>query len=154
MEAIIYVSVLQPHYTFTDVSGTPWRYGTIIMLDRFPHHCGFLDYDRNAEQILLHKSQDHGPIITGPEGFVDCPVTYRVWVPISDQQADEWLASAYAAVDRGEFWSPFDNCQNFVSKSTTGKNGSPTRDAIIGGAILLGGLKLVADLCSKQERRA
>lgn len=150
----MYVSELQPHYTFTDVSGIPWRYGTIIMLDRFPHHCGFLDYDKNGEQILLHKSKDYGPIITGPEGFLDCPMTYRVSVPISDQQADEWLANAYAAIDHGEFWTPFDNCQDFVSKSTTGKNGSPTRDAIIRGAILLGGLKLAADLYRNQERSA
>jgi hypothetical protein len=89
----MYVNELQPHYTFTDVSGIPWRYGTIIMLDRFPQHCGFLDYDKNGEQILLHKSKDYGPIITGPEGFVDCPVTYRVWVPIPCSSVPVSIAS-------------------------------------------------------------
>jgi hypothetical protein len=154
VEAIMYIRELQPHHTFTDPSGKPWRYGTIIMLDPFPQHCGFLDYDEGGEQLLLHKSKTEGPIITGPEGFMDRPVTYRAWLPISDQQADEWLENAYAAIDRGEFWTPFDNCQDFISKSTTGKSGSPTRDAIIGGAILLGGLKLAADLLSNQGRRA
>jgi hypothetical protein len=150
----MYISELQPHYTFIDPSGKPWRYGTIIMLDPFPQHCGFLDYDEDGEQLLLHKSKTEGPIITGPEGFVDGPVTYRVWVPISNQQADVWLANAYAAIDRREFWTPFDNCQDFISKSTSGRSGSPTRDTIISGAILMGGLKLVAELFSNQGRRA
>jgi hypothetical protein len=83
---------------------------------------------------------------------VDRPVTYRVWVPISNQQAEEWLANAYGAIDQGGFWTPFDNCQDFVSNSTAGKSGSPTRDAIIGGVVLLGSLKLAAGFLSNQRR--
>ena len=150
----MYIGELQPHYTFTDPLGRPWRYGTIIMLEPFPQHCGFLDYDENGNQILLHKSKSGGTVMTGPEGFLDRPAPYRVRLPVSDQQADEWLTNAYAAIDHGEFWTPFDNCQDFVSKSTTGKSGSPTRDAIIGGAILLGGLKLAADLLGNRGWRA
>jgi hypothetical protein len=142
----MYIKKLQPQHTFTNENGEPWPRGTIIMLDPFPQHCGFLDYNERGEQILLHKSKSEGPIISGPEGFIDGPTEYRVWLPESDQQADEWLNNAYAAIDRGEFWTPFDNCQDFVSKRTIGRSGSPTRDAIIGGVILLGGLKIAADL--------
>ena len=142
----MYIKTLEPQHTFTNENGEPWPRGTIIILDPFPQHCGFLDYNERGEQILLHKSKTEGPIISGPEGFIDGPTRYRVWLPESDQHADEWLNNACASIDRGEFWTPFDNCQDFVSKSTTGRSGSPTRDAIIGGVIFLGGLKLAADL--------
>ena len=148
----MYIKTLQPHHAFTNQNLEPWPRGTIIVLDPFPQHCGFLDYNEKGEQILLHKSKTEGPIISGPEGFIDGPTTYRVRLPVSDQQADEWLNNAYAAIDRGEFWTPFDNCQDFVSKSTTGRSGSPTRDAIIGAVIFLGGVKFAADLF--QSRRA
>ena len=142
----MYIKTLRRQPTFTNKNGEPWPRGTIIRLNPFPQHCGFLDYNEWGEQILLHKSKTEGPIVSGPEGFIDGPTRYRAWLPESDRHADEWLGDAYAAIDRGEFWTPFDNCQDFVSKSTIGRSGSPTRDVIIGGVIFLGGLKLAADL--------
>jgi hypothetical protein len=152
----MYISEFQLQYTFTDSSGKPWPRGTIILLEPFPQHCGFVDYTLTGEQVLLHKSRKlGGAVVTGPEDFIDVPTRYRVIVPESNLQADEWLNNAYAGIDVGELWLPFDNCQDFVSQSVTGHKGSPTRDAILGGLFFAGSLGLAATFSpSKQRRRA
>ena len=143
----MYIRELEPHYTFTDRHGKPWPRGTIIMLEPFPQHCGFLDYTSIGEQILLHKSKREGrAVITGPEGFMDRPARYRVRVPASDQQADEWLRYAYAGIEAGSPWMLFDECQDFVSRAVSGRAGSPTRDGILGCLAFAGGLGLAAKL--------
>ena len=145
----MYIRELQSHDTFTDQRGKPWPRGTIIVLEPFPQHCGFLDYTPIGEQILLHKAKKEGrPVITGPKGFMDSPVRYRVRVPQSDQQADEWLNHAYAEIEAGVPWMLFDECQDFVSRAVTGHAGSPTRDGILGCLAFAGGLALAAKLFS------
>ncbi|MGC1383701.1 MAG: hypothetical protein WA823_07980, partial [Candidatus Acidiferrales bacterium] len=69
----MYINTLRRQHAFTNEKGEPLPRGTIIMLDPFPQHCGFLDYNEWGEQILLHKSKTEGPIISGPERFIDGP---------------------------------------------------------------------------------
>ena len=59
-------------------------------------------------------------------------------------EADRWLRVAYAAVERRDLWSGFDNCQDFVWQAIIERKHSPTRDALVGVAIFGGVVALAA----------
>lgn len=141
-------------HTFLDQSGKPWPRATVILPEPFPQHWGMLDYLRTGEQIVLHKSKRLGQaVVTWPYEYMDRPERYRVFVPRSGQQADEWLNRAYAGVETGEPWLPFDDCQDFISRAVTGRDGSPTRDGILGALFFGGSLALASHLFSAPKTR-
>jgi hypothetical protein len=125
---------------FTAPNGTPWPRGTAIALVPFPQHSGFVDYSLSGEQLMVHKSKLHGgAVVTSPEEFNENRCAYRiVKIPANKPEADKWLGIAYAAVERGDMWSGFDNCQDFVSQAIHGRKSSPTRDGILGTAVTAG----------------
>lgn len=84
---------------------------------------------------------------------MDRPAGYRVLVPQSDQQADEWLNRAYIGVETVELWLPFDDCQDFISRAVTGRDGSPTRDGILGALVFGASLALASHLFSEPRPR-
>ena len=126
---------------FVSPTGRPWPRGTAIALLPFPQHSGFIDYTFDGRQIMVHKSKDRGAVVTWPPEFNPNGYAYRVVrFPISEQQAEEWLSFASAAVERGDAWDGLNNCQDFVSQAVDGRKGSPTRDGLVGAAVLAGAL--------------
>jgi hypothetical protein len=125
---------------FTAPDGAPWPRGTAIALEPFPQHSGFIDYTLSGEQIIVHKSKRHGgAVLTSPEQFNENRCAYRiVRIPANEPEADKWLRIAYAAVERGDTWSGFANCQDFLSQAINGRKSSPTRDGILGTVVTAG----------------
>jgi hypothetical protein len=134
----IFEQRLMPMFTSSD--GIPWPRGTAIALGPFPQHSGFIDYTFGGEQIIVHKSKRQGgAVVTSPEEFNENQYVYRVVrIPADQYEAQTWLAIAYAAVERGDPWSEFDNCQDFLSQAIDGRRGSPTRDDLVGATFTLG----------------
>ncbi|HTZ73783.1 MAG TPA: hypothetical protein VMB47_07680 [Candidatus Aquilonibacter sp.] len=134
----MYIYQQQQMSVFTAPSGAPWPRGTAIALEPFPQHAGFIDYTTTGEQIMVHKSL-RGAVVTWPEEFNPQGYAYRVLrVPANQCEADRWLSTAYAAVERGDSWSGFDNCQDFIWQAIIERKHSPTRDALLGVAIVGG----------------
>lgn len=131
----------QQEALFIMPSGQPWPRGTAITLLPFPQHSGFIDYTPDGRQIMVHKSKQHGAITTWPSDFNPKGYAYRILrVPANEQEADEWLSFAHAAVERGDSWDGLDNCQDFISQAVEGRKGSPTRDGLVGAAVVVGAL--------------
>jgi hypothetical protein len=150
----MYIRELRVAHTFFDQNGKPWPRASVVLPEAFPQHWGMLDYLPTGEQIVLHKSKKLGQaVVTWPHEYMDRPGRYRVLVPRSDQQADEWLNGAYIGVEIGELWLPFDDCQDFISRAVTGHDGSPTRDGILSALVFGGGLALAAHLFSEPSLR-
>jgi len=119
--------------------GQPWSRGTAIALLPFPQHSGFIDYTTDGRQIMVHKSKQHGAVATWPSEFNPLGCAYRVVrIPANEQEAEKWLRSAYAAVARRDPWNGMDNCQDFISQAMDGRIGSPTRNGLVGAALILG----------------
>jgi hypothetical protein len=135
----MYVYQRQEISLFVAPDGRPWPRGTAIALLPFPQHSGFIDYTLDGRQIMVHKSKNHGATVSwtcefNPNGFA-----YRVLrIPASEQQAEEWLSFAYAAVERGDLWDGLDNCQDFIAEAADGRKGSPTRDGLVAAAVIAG----------------
>jgi hypothetical protein len=135
----MYVHQLRKIPLFVATDGRPWPRGTAIALVPFPQHSGFIDYTLDGRQIMVHKSKKRGAIVTWASEFNPNGFAYRVLrIPASEQQAEEWLSFAYAAVERGDPWDGLDNCQDFISEAADGRKGSPTRDGLIGTAAVAG----------------
>ena len=150
----MYIRELQAAHIFFDQNGKPWPRATVVLPEPFPQHWGMLDYLPTGEQIVLHKSKKLGQaVVTWPHEYMDRPGRYRVLVPRTDQQADEWLNRAYAGVEAGELWLPFDDCQDFISRAISGHDGSPTRDGIVGALVFGGSLAMAAHLFSQPRPR-
>lgn len=123
----------------TDERGTLLPKGAVI--DLMPHspHAGIVGYLETGQQVVAHNSKQHGrAVITLPDGFNDCRIPIRlISRPVTSAEADRIWQSAVNDVLRGVPWQPSDNCQDLVSRARTGRNGSPTRDALIGLALLI-----------------
>lgn len=131
----------QQEALFIMPNGQPWPRGTAIALLPFPQHSGFIDYTPDGRQIMVHKSKQHGAITTWPSDFNPKGYAYRILrIPANEQEADEWLSFAHAAVERGDSWDGLDNCQDFISQAVEGRKGSPTRDGLVGAAVVVGAL--------------
>lgn len=124
---------------FIAPDGRPWPRGTAIALLPFPQHSGFIDYTFDGRQIMLHKSKEYGAIATWTSEFNPRGYAYRVVrIPANEQEADDWLTFAYAAIERGDSWDGLDNCQDFISQATDGRKSSPTRDGLIAAGVVAG----------------
>ncbi len=131
----------QQEALFIMPNGQPWPRGTAVALLPFPQHSGFIDYTPDGRQIIVHKSKQHGAITTWPSDFNPEGYAYRILrIPANEQEADEWLSFAHAAVGRGDSWDGLDNCQDFISQAVEGRKGSPTRDGLVGAAVVVGAL--------------
>jgi hypothetical protein len=129
---------------FTMPNGTAWPRGTAIALRPFPQHTGFIDYAADGEQVMVHKSL-RGAVVTWAEEFNPNGYPYRILrIPSDHAEASRWLNVAYAAIERGDPWSGLDNCQDFVWQAIIERKHSPTRDALVGVAIVAGVIGLAA----------
>jgi len=111
-------------------------------IDLMPHspHAGIVGYLETGQQVVAHNSKQHGrAVITLPEDFNNGGrIPIRVTsLPKTFAEANRIWQSAVNDVSRGVRWFPADNCQDFVSRALTGHNGSPTRNALVGLAVLI-----------------
>ncbi len=121
-----------------DKSGNLLPKGTAIDLMPYSPHAGIVGY-LAGQQVVAHNSKQHGrAVVTPPEGFNDGHVPIRETSrPRTPADAGRIWQSAVNDVALGVPWLPGDNCQDLVSRAVTGRNGSPTRDAIVGLAAII-----------------
>jgi len=135
-------------YCFGDVDGNPLPQGTAIKFPSVYHHEAVIDYAWNGEQVLLEKSKKHRrPTITNPEEYLDVPFIISR-IPTSPEHGLRIVQHAYAEIEAGAQWTALDNCQDFVSRAYAGRNGSETRNFIL-GALAVAGLVGIAAASSR-----
>jgi hypothetical protein len=112
--------------------------GAAIDLMPYSPHAGIVGYLETGQQVVAHNSKQHGrAVVTLPEVFNDGHIAIRViYLPRTADEADRIWQSACNDVVRGVRWQPGDNCQDLVSRALTGRDGSPTRNALIGFTLL------------------
>ncbi len=136
----------------TDEFGNLLPMGTTVLL--WPHspHVGTVGYTPWDLQVVGHNSKQHGSVvITWPEGFNDGYIPFQYRLPPSVEHGKRVWQNVLTEAERGVLWTPLDNCQDFVSRVNTGQGHSPSRDAILGGLAIVGGLAWLAS--SKRTRR-
>lgn len=119
--------------TFVDECNRPLAAGTVLK-EAITLHEGIVGYTPTGQQVMLHSSpRIGGPAITEPRDFADGKLRlHRTRVPKSPVDAQVVLQRAIADVQRGAPWTVFDNCEDFVSRAYTGRNGSSTRSLAVG----------------------
>lgn len=125
---------------FVDQFGVLFPEGTVLEVVSLERHQGVVAYTAMAQQVIIHNSKKLGrAVISWPNDLSDGKHEVIVnRTPLSPSEGGRIVQSANADVQRGVRWTPFDNCQDLVSRATTGKNGSPTRNILLGGALVLG----------------
>ena len=97
-----------------------------------------IDYAWNGEQVLLEQSKQHKkPRVASSEEYCDTPFVISR-VPTSPEHGLRIVQHAYAEIQAGAPWTAFDNCQDFVSRAYTGRNGSKTRNFVFGALAVVG----------------
>jgi hypothetical protein len=130
----------------TDEYGRPLPKGTILDLQPHSPHTVVVGYNSWGQQVIGHNSKRHGrAVVAWPKEFNDGGrIPFRiVRYPVSLQEGEKIWQSVVWDVERGVRWLPGDNCQDLATRAVTGRNGSPTRDAIVGLGIF-GGLLWLA----------
>jgi hypothetical protein len=124
---------------YIDEQGNLLPHGTIVDLQPRSPHAGIVGYDEFGTQVVVHNSKKFGQaVVSLPEDFNDAnlPVRYTR-LPVNAQDGQRIWQNAISDVARGVRWSPWNNCQDFVSRAVSGQNGSPTRDLLFGIAALI-----------------
>jgi hypothetical protein len=140
---------------FTDEYSIPLPKGTAIDLQPYSPHTGIVGYLPTGEQVVAHNSKQRGmAVVTWPEEFNDFHIPFRIIAyPLSDADGERIWQNALYDVERGVLWGAGDNCQDFTSRAYTGRNGSPTRDAIVAGLGIAAGIAGVGSMLKKPNRR-
>ena len=125
-------------FYFSDANGRPLAQGTAIKFPSVFQHEAIIDYAWNGEQVLLEKSKKQKrPTVTSPEEYRDIPFIISR-VPASPEHGLRIDQHAYAEIEAGAPWTAFDNCQDFVSRAYTERDGSETRNFIFGALFVVG----------------
>jgi hypothetical protein len=112
----------------------PLLRGTALQLGAV--HQGVVGYLPTGQQVILNKSKSFGrPVASPPEEFngLTVKVTRN---PQSLQDGARIEQNAWNLLQDGSPWTLFDNCQDFVSRSYDGRNGSETRNLIVATGLL------------------
>ena len=108
--------------------------GGTALKDPCTLHEGIVAYKRfTGEQVMIHKSRSIGQAaVTLPSYFSDgkCKLV-RTRTPQSLAEGEAVVQKAYAESQRATPWTPFDNCEDFVSRAYTGQSGSATRNFVV-----------------------
>jgi hypothetical protein len=137
-------------YCFCDANVNRLPQGTAIKFPPVVNHEAIVGYDVHGQQVLLEKSKKYGkPTVTNPEEYRGIPFVISR-NPSSPAHAVRIVKHAYAEIQAGGTqWTPFDNCQDFVSRAYAGRNGSETRNFVL-GALALAGLVGIAAASSSR----
>jgi hypothetical protein len=96
-------------------------------------HYGILQRALNGRILIHHNSKKIGHAATTDiQGFADGNLVFVDVIPPSMGTGWERAERARADVQRGIPWTVDNNCEDMKSRALTGKNGSPTRDALVG----------------------
>jgi hypothetical protein len=96
-------------------------------------HYGILQRAPNGQVLIHHNSKKIGHAATTDiQGFADDNLVFVDVIPLSLGTGWERAERARADVQRGIPWTIDNNCEDMKSRALTGRNGSPTRDALIG----------------------
>jgi hypothetical protein len=106
-----------------------------VLVGLIPHQ-GVLERTWNGEPLVHQNSKEHGKAVTTSfsEFSGGRPVSV-LHIPRTAEESHQITQSARRDVVRGIPWTVGDNCQDFVSRAVTGKNGSKTRDAMVVGGL-------------------
>jgi hypothetical protein len=137
-------------YCFCDAKVNRLPQGTAIKFPAVVNHEAIVAYDVYGQQVLLEKSKKYGkPTVTNPEEYRGIPFVISR-NPSSPAHGVRIVKHAYAEIQAGGTqWTPFDNCQDFVSRAYAGRNGSETRNFVL-GALALAGLVGIAAASSSR----
>ncbi|HXR16827.1 MAG TPA: hypothetical protein VN777_11580 [Terriglobales bacterium] len=137
-------------YYFCDVNMNRLPEGTAIKFPSMIRHEAIIAYNFYGQQVLLEKSKKYGkPTVANPEEYRGIPFEISR-NPSSPSHGIHILEHAYAEIQAGGTrWTPFDNCQDFVSRAYAGRNGSETRNFVL-GALALAGIAGIAAASSSR----
>jgi hypothetical protein len=125
-------------FYFCDANNCPLAQGTAIKFPSLVHHEVIIDYEWNDEQVLLEKSKQHKkPRVANPLEYANIPFVISR-VPSSPAHGLKIVLRARTAIQAEAPWTAFDNCQDFVSRAYTGRNGSETRNFVFGALAVVG----------------
>lgn len=115
---------------FTDQNGNLLPHGTVVAAGI---HQGVVGYLPTGQQAAIHKSKKYGkPVLTLPEEVNDGILPIRiVRLPRDEWDGMRVWNNALNELHRGGPWTIGDNCEDLVSRATTGQNGSPTRNGFL-----------------------
>lgn len=118
---------------YIDQGGRPLMAGTAIEdSTSFVKHQGLIAYDQLGQQLVLENSLRFGRAVAiEPILFNGGKSVNIVRAPRSLLESQAIMQRAWRDVELGVKWTVFDNCQDFISRSYTGKNGSKTRDGVV-----------------------
>jgi hypothetical protein len=95
-------------------------------------HQGVLQRAWNGEPLVHQNSKRHGRAVTTTFWeFSNGGTVTVVHIPRTAEESSRITESARTDVARGILWTVGDNCQDFVSRAVTGRNGSKTRDGLV-----------------------
>lgn len=119
-----------------DSNGNLLPHGTVVDLKPLNPHTGIVGYLPTGQQAVIHNSKKHGKaVLTLPEELNDGTLPIRITrLPLNAMDGMRVWNNAFNDVQRGVRWTVGDNCEDLVSRATTGQSGSPTRN----GFVLLG----------------
>jgi len=126
---------------YTDQHGCPLMAGTAIEDPTSTvRHQGLIAYDELGQQVVLENSfRFGGAVLIQPAMFNGAKPVKIVRLPRNLYESQAIIQRAWNDVVKQVKWTPFYNCQDFISNACTGKVGSKTRDGIV-----LGGLAAAA----------
>lgn len=106
-------------------------------------HPGILGYTSLGQPMVAHNSKRHGRPVVEPlaefaEGQTPQLTPQLAYRPSSAEEGEAIIRSANADLQRGQAWTPWNNCEHFVSRAVTGKNHSPSWAAIVVVGVGLG----------------
>lgn len=133
--------IRQQQFVYRDQSGFPLAGGTAIE-DRttLVRHQGVIAY-RNGDQVVIENSFRHRQAVVIPSiGFNEGKIAWIIRTPNDQRHGEQIVQRAYADVVAEVKWTPFNNCQDLVTRAYEGKNGSNTRDAAVVGGLAVAAL--------------
>jgi hypothetical protein len=126
--------IYQEPFVYCDQFGIPLAGGTAIE-DRTTliHHQAIIAY-RYGEQVVIENSFRHRQAVVIPSiQFNGGKIAWPVRRPNDQRHGEQIVQRACADVDAEVKWTPFNNCQDLVTRAYEGKNGSKTRNIVLGG---------------------
>ena len=126
--------IRQQQFVYRDQSGFPLAGGTAIE-DRTTliHHQALIAY-RYGEQVVIENSFRHRQAVVIPSiQFNGGKIAWPVRTPNDQRHGEQIVQRAYADVVAEVKWTVLNNCQDLVTRAYEGKNGSNTRNIVLGG---------------------
>ncbi|MHB8216243.1 MAG: hypothetical protein ACYDDS_09205 [Candidatus Sulfotelmatobacter sp.] len=126
--------IYQGPFVYRDQFGLPLAGGTAVEDRTSPiHHQGIVAY-RNWDQVVIENSFRNRQAVVIPSiQFNGGKIAWVIRTPNDQWHGEQIVQRAYADVVAEVKWTPFNNCQDLVTRAYEGKNGSKTRNIVFGG---------------------